>query len=102
MKLHHSWDNYTMALNLKNPEVEALAAEVAKLAGTTKTEAIRQALMEKREQLIAPTGQRVTKERAIRFLREQVWPFLPPDASRRLSKAEEEEILGIGPNGYCE
>ena len=30
-----------MALNLKNPEVEALAAEVATLAGETKTEAIR-------------------------------------------------------------
>ena len=35
-----------MALNLKNAEVERLAAEVARLAGESKTEAIRRALEE--------------------------------------------------------
>jgi len=36
-----------MGLNIKNPEVERLAAEVATALGITKTEAIRQALEEK-------------------------------------------------------
>lgn len=34
----------TMGLNIKNPEVERLATEVAAALGVTKTEAIRQAL----------------------------------------------------------
>jgi hypothetical protein len=37
--------NYTMALNIKNTEVENLAEEVARLAHTSKTEAIRQSLL---------------------------------------------------------
>ena len=40
-----------MALNIKNPEVEILAAEVARLAQETKTEAIRQALLERKARL---------------------------------------------------
>jgi antitoxin VapB len=36
-----------MALNIKNPQVEQLAAEVARLAHETKTEAIRRALEER-------------------------------------------------------
>ena len=35
-----------MALNIKNAEVERLAAEVARLTGESKTEAIRRALDE--------------------------------------------------------
>ena len=37
-----------MALNIKNPEVERLATEVAQLARETKTEAIRRALEERK------------------------------------------------------
>jgi hypothetical protein len=40
-----------MALNLKNPEVERLAAEVARLTGESKTEAIRRSLEECRQRL---------------------------------------------------
>ncbi|MSO83388.1 MAG: PSK operon transcription factor, partial [Acidobacteria bacterium] len=40
-----------MALNLKNPEVERLAAEVARLTGESKTEAIRRSLEERRQRL---------------------------------------------------
>jgi hypothetical protein len=36
----------SMALNLKKPEVEAPAEEVAQLDGTSKAEAIRQVLLE--------------------------------------------------------
>ena len=37
-----------MALNIKNTEVERLAAEVAELSQETKTEAIRRALEERK------------------------------------------------------
>lgn len=36
-----------MALNLRNPEVERLAATVARLTGETKTEAVRAALADR-------------------------------------------------------
>jgi antitoxin VapB len=42
-----------MALNIKNPEVVQLATEVARMAGETKTEAIRQSLIERKVRLQA-------------------------------------------------
>jgi antitoxin VapB len=36
-----------VALNIRNPEAEELAERVARLAGTTKTDAVTQALREK-------------------------------------------------------
>ena len=47
-----------MALNLKSPEVDALATEVAVLARESKTEAVRQALLERKARLIAVPGSR--------------------------------------------
>jgi antitoxin VapB len=88
-----------MALNLKNAEVERLAAEVARLTGESKTEAIRRALEERRRRLKAPA---VSKRRArvLAFLEKKVWPTLPPDQlGRRLSRREEDDILGYGPEG---
>lgn len=40
-----------MALNIRNPEAERLAAEVARRTGETKTEAITKALRERLERL---------------------------------------------------
>lgn len=40
-----------MGLNIKNQEVEYLARQVADATGETKTEAIRKALMERRDRL---------------------------------------------------
>ena len=40
-----------MALNIKNEEAERLAAEVARMTGESKTEAIRRALAERRQHL---------------------------------------------------
>ena len=88
-----------MALNLKNAEVERLAAEVARLAGESKTEAIRKALEERRTRLVGatPAERRV---KVLRFLRSKVWAAMPKDQlGRRLTRAEEDEILGYGPAG---
>ena len=89
-----------MALNIKNPEVERLVDEVAKIAGETKTEAVRRALEERRERLAfqAPAGDR--RAEVMRFLEREVWPRVPSELlGRGLSKEEQEEILGYGSEG---
>jgi antitoxin VapB len=89
-----------MPLNIKNPSVERLADEVARLTGESKTEAIRKALEERRVRLgFRITGQR-REERLRRLLEQEIWPIVPKDQlGRRLSRAEEEEILGYGSEG---
>lgn len=48
--------NYTRAVNIRNPRVEALLDEVADLTGEGTTEAGRRALEERRERLRATMG----------------------------------------------
>ncbi|HYW12476.1 MAG TPA: type II toxin-antitoxin system VapB family antitoxin [Longimicrobium sp.] len=88
-----------MALNIKNEEVERLAIEVCRLTGESKTEAIRKALVERRERLaIGGRGDRT--DELMRWLREEVWPQIPADQrGRRLTPDEEADILGYGPDG---
>jgi len=88
-----------MALNLKNAAVERLAAEVARLTGESKTEAIRRALDERRRRLKAPSlDQR--RARVVRFLEKEIWPTLSAsERGRRPTQAKEDEILGFGPDG---
>jgi len=89
-----------MALNIKNAEVERLAAEVARLTGESKTEAVRSALAEKRERMMSQSERKHRIDRVFKWLEKEVWPNLPAgQRGKRLTKAEEEEILGIGPEG---
>ncbi len=81
-----------MALTVKNPEVERLAEELARLTGETKTEAIRKALLERKTRLTRP--ERPRSEVIEEFLRE-MHDLLPN--GRRPGKEEEEEILGYNP-----
>jgi len=87
-----------MALNIKDPETERLASEVAALTGESKTRAVREALAERKHRL---EGKRRRRD-LFRFLEEEIWPLVPPDelGQPSLTKAEREEILGIGPDGY--
>jgi antitoxin VapB len=90
-----------MALNLKNLEVERLAAEVARLAGETKTEAIRQALAERKARLSVAAGQPHPKRRLMEFLARSVWPKVKPTAlGHPITRQEEDEILGYGRDGF--
>lgn len=91
-----------MALNIKNAEAERLAAEVAELAGETKTQAIAVALRERLERLRAAETREERAERLRRVLEEEIWPLIPPEVLDQppLTKAEREEILGIGAEGY--
>lgn len=88
-----------MALNIKNREVERLAAEVAEMARETKTEAIRKALEERKLRLM-PVRPRRTKEQLREFFEREIWPQVPPDVlGKPITKEEREEILGYGPDG---
>ena len=88
-----------MALNLKNAEVERLAAEVARLTGESKTEAIRRALDERKRRL-KHTASDQRRARVLKFLEKKVWPAVPDDQrGRRLSRKEEDDLLGFGPGG---
>lgn len=89
-----------MALNIKNPEVERLAAEVARMAHETKTEAIRRALLDRKQRLGIRRTESSRAERLRAFLETEVWPKIPPELRERgISKEEREEILGYGPEG---
>ena len=88
-----------MPLNIKNTEVERLAAEVARLTGESKTEAIRRALEERRRRLRGASGDD-RRKRVLAFLEKKVWATLPKgERGRRLSRDEEDAILGYGPEG---
>lgn len=89
-----------MALNIKNEEVERLVAEVAAATGETKTEAVRQALAERRARLRRRLADPTGRERALRFLEREVWARIPADQVGRMpDRQEREEILGYGPAG---
>ena len=89
-----------MALNIKNAEVERLAAEAARLAGESKTESIRRALEERLARLRLRVVSRNREADVLRYLEREVWPLVPKRIlGRRLTRREEDRILGYGPEG---
>jgi antitoxin VapB len=89
-----------MALNIKDPETERLAGEVAGLAGESKTAAIRVALRERKARLLLAGGSASRGARAMALLEGHVWPSLPPGIrGTTITKEEEEAILGFGDQG---
>ncbi|MQA07453.1 MAG: protein transcription factor [Pseudonocardiaceae bacterium] len=90
-----------MAMNIKDPEAERLAAEIAELTGESKTAAVRGALRARRDRLVAERDAECSGEELLRFLRDEIWPLIPEHEKGRprMTKTEREEILGIGPEG---
>jgi antitoxin VapB len=89
-----------MALNIKNPEVERLATEVAELAHETKTEAIRKALEDRRLKLKVQATPKDKTKGIYEYLERYIWPYIPDDLrGKGITKEEREEILGYGPDG---
>ena len=89
-----------MALNIKNPEVERLASEIAKATGESKTEVIRKALLERKGRLASHVAPEDKRAKLLRFLERDVWPRVPRRVlGRRLSKKDRDDILGYGPRG---
>ena len=88
-----------MALNIKNAEVEKLAAQAAELAHESKTEAIRVALKERVARLrLSSSG--TSRERKVSAILLQFRKQFPKgNFGRKMSKAREEKILGFGAEG---
>jgi antitoxin VapB len=92
-----------VALTIKNAEVERLAAEVARLTGETKTQAIRVALEERRRRLGTGIDPRAREAEILRWLETEVWPLVPPELQGRPHDSHaDDEILGYGPDGVPE
>jgi antitoxin VapB len=89
-----------MALNIKDEETARLAAEVAELAGESKTGAIRNALRERKQRLLLARGGKAAGERIVDMLERRYWPYFPAGVrGKPVTREEEEEILGYGPEG---
>jgi antitoxin VapB len=89
-----------MALNIKDPTTERLAARVAELTADSKTGAIRTALEERLRRLTVDAERTGRSARLRRFLVDEAWPQIPAEVrGRPVSKPEREAILGIGPEG---
>ena len=89
-----------MALNIKDRETERLAAEVAALAGESKTRAVKVALQERWARLAVRGRARDRRAELLRFLEAEVWPQVPRALlGGKTSKREREQILGFGPRG---
>jgi antitoxin VapB len=87
-----------MALNIKNPQVERLVSEIAAATGESKTEVVRRALEERQARLRLQIADRSRARRIARLLSDEVWPLVPADeVGRRLSREEEDAILGLPP-----
>ena len=86
-----------MSVNIKNSRVERLLEEVSALTGEGKTEAIRRALEDRRDALLRLGLAANPAARLRRLLEREIWPSIPANVlGTRLSKADEEAILGYG------
>ena len=89
-----------MALNIKNQDVETLLNDVVKMTGESKTEAVRKALEERRQRLALRFVTVKDSDRLVTFLSEEIWSQIPAGLlGTKLSKVEEETILGFGEMG---
>jgi antitoxin VapB len=89
-----------MALNIKNAEVERLVADIARATGETKTEAIRRALEERKARLAFQVVRRDRRGELVRVLERDIWPKIPRRLlGRRLTRRQQDAILGYGPAG---
>ena len=89
-----------MALNIKDPETEKLAAEVAAITGESKTRAVKVALQERRQRLAVRVVRRDRVQELRRFLEQEVWPQVPRKViGKRVTRREREAILGYGREG---
>lgn len=84
-----------MALQIEDPELVAEILAESESRRISPEELVRWLLAERRAQAEAKVA------RITRFLEERVWPHIPPDQlGRRLTKEEEEALLGYGPGEY--
>lgn len=89
-----------MALNIKNKQVESLVEEVTAITGENKTEAVLNALLERKQKLALYIQPKSKSRRKLDFLKREIWSVIPKDQlGKALTKKAEENILGLGENG---
>jgi antitoxin VapB len=89
-----------MTININNMNVEKLLDEITQITGESRTEAVRKALEERRHRLTRQTAMTRGDAGLLAFLQEEVWPQIPSaHLGVRLTKEEEEQILGYGEQG---
>jgi antitoxin VapB len=89
-----------MAMNIKSVDVERLAEEIAEMTGESKTQAVREALRERRDRLAFRVTPAERRAHLLRFLEREIWSKIPPDQlGRAPDRSLEDEILGYGPEG---
>jgi antitoxin VapB len=65
-----------------------------------KTEAARQAPVEQEARIQARGGPLDRKESLLQYMEREVWPNMPPgELGTTLTREEEDDILGFGPDG---
>jgi antitoxin VapB len=85
---------------LGDDKLERLVKEVVRMTGENETEAIHKGLKARRARLLPGLPAHERREQLLRFLEGAVWSLVPPEErGRRLTRAEEEAILGFGPDG---
>lgn len=86
-----------MTLNIENQDVENLLEKVTQITGESKMEAVWKALEERHQRLLQRRVALKNEAHLFTFLREELWPQIPPELfGTHLTKAEEELILGYG------
>jgi antitoxin VapB len=89
-----------MALNIKSAEVERLAEEIAALTGESKTQAVREALKERRDRLAFRVVPGERKAHLLRFIEREIWSKIPADQlGHEHDSSLDDLILGYGPKG---
>ena len=92
-----------MALTIKNAEVERLAAEVARLTGESRTQAIRVALQDRLVRLASGVDVEARKAELLRFLEDEVWNGVPEESrGQPHDSARDDALLGYGASGLPE
>jgi len=92
-----------VALAIKNAGVERLAAEVARLTGESKTQAMRVALEQRRERLTAGVDRDARNAEIWQWLETEVWPSVPERLrGRPYDPRAADEVLGYGADGAPE
>lgn len=89
-----------MALNIKSDDVDRLAEEVAAMTGESKTQAVREALKERRDRLAFRIAPSERKAHLVRFLEREIWSKIPADQLGQEHDASlDDRILGYGSQG---
>lgn len=89
-----------MTLRIQNREIEHLVEELVKITGETQDEAVLKALEERHQRIAVQQSRQIDEQRLMAFLEREVWARIPSELiGTRLTKEEEEQILGFGSNG---